>query len=118
MFGRQFHGYRDYSFEIPLEEMDSTLWSKHQSDMMHIVYPAIAERVAIENGKLVTRLNKRHRARHFKTGDSVMVLHPDMDKSKIHNKWELRTKPTKLSYTSHHNTTQHIIGLISLAYSI
>ena len=90
MFGRQFHGYRDYSFEVPLEEMDSTLWSKHQSDMMHIVYPAIAERVAIENGKLVTRLDKRHRARHFKTGDSVMVLHPDMDKNKIHNKFEPR----------------------------
>jgi transposase InsO family protein len=90
MFGRQFHPYRDYSSDAPLDVMDTTLWSKHQSDMMHIVYPAIAERVAIQNGKLVARLDKRHRARDFKTGDSVMVLHPDMDKNKIHNKFQPR----------------------------
>ena len=42
--------------------------------MTHIVYPAVAERVAIENGMLLARLDERHHARHLKTGDSAMVL--------------------------------------------
>jgi hypothetical protein len=90
MFGRKFHPYRDYTSDKPLDQMEETLWSQHQSDMMHIVYPSIAERVAAQKGKLVARLNKRNRSRDFKTGDIVMLLNPKADFNQPTGKFQPR----------------------------
>ena len=73
MFGRRFNGVNDYSTTQPLEVMNETEWSRIQDKMISIIYPSIAERVALQKGLLKDRMDRRPRAKNFKKGDIVML---------------------------------------------
>jgi hypothetical protein len=77
MFGRRFNGVHDYSHTAPLETMNETEWSKIQDQMISIIYPSIAERVALQKGLLKDRMDRRVRAPAFKKGDIVMLKRPE-----------------------------------------
>ena len=73
MFGRRFNPYKDYSSDASLDTMSETEWARLQDQMMAVVYPSIAERVAIQKGIMVNRMNKRQRAHNYRKGDVVML---------------------------------------------
>jgi transposase InsO family protein len=73
MFGRRFNPYQDYSSSAPLETMNETDWASLQDQMIAVVYPAVAERVALQKGTMVQRLDRRTRAVNYRKGDIVML---------------------------------------------
>jgi transposase InsO family protein len=73
MFGRRFNGVNDYSHDSPLEVMNETEWARVQDRMISIIYPTVAERVALQKDLLKKRMDKRQRAVNFKKGDIVML---------------------------------------------
>lgn len=73
MFSRRFNGVNDYSHDTPLEIMNEIEWSRVQDRMISIIYPAVAERVAMQKNLLKHRMDKRQRAVNFKKGDIVML---------------------------------------------
>jgi transposase InsO family protein len=73
MFGRRFNGVHDYTTTQPLEVMNETEWSQTQDKMISIIYPSVAERVALQKGLLKDRMDRRPRAVNFKKGDIVML---------------------------------------------
>jgi RNase H-like domain found in reverse transcriptase/Chromo (CHRromatin Organisation MOdifier) domain/Reverse transcriptase (RNA-dependent DNA polymerase)/Integrase zinc binding domain/Integrase core domain len=73
MFGRRFNGVNDYSTTQSLETMTETKWSQLQDKMISIIYPAVAERVALQKHLLKQRMDQRPRAAPFKKGDIVML---------------------------------------------
>ncbi len=77
MFGRRFNPYQDYSTSAPLETMAETEWAQLQDRMIAVIYPSIAERVALQKLSLKKRLDKRHRAVKYKKGDIVMLRRPE-----------------------------------------
>ena len=72
MFGRKFNPYQDYSSAAPLDIMNETEWAAQQDRMISVVYPSIAERVSVQKGKMIARLNKRNPSR-LRKGDIVML---------------------------------------------
>ena len=78
MFGRKFHPYQDYSSAAPLDIMNESEWTAQQDRMLSVVYPAIAERVSVQKGKMVSRLNKRNPS-HLRKGDIVMLRRPEAE---------------------------------------
>lgn len=77
MFGRRFNPYQDYSSSAPLETMNETEWARIQDQMIAIVYPSVAERVALQKGIMAKRMDKRPRAVNFRKGDIVMLKRPE-----------------------------------------
>jgi transposase InsO family protein len=73
MFGRRFNPYKDYSSTAPLETMHETEWARVQDQMMAVVYPSIAERVALQKTFMAKRMNRRTRAINYRKGDIVML---------------------------------------------
>ena len=73
MFGRRFNPYKDYSTDAPLETMSETDWARLQDQMISVVFPSIAERVAVQKDIMVNRMNKRQRAHNYRKGDVVML---------------------------------------------
>jgi transposase InsO family protein len=73
MFGRRFNPYKDYSSTDPLDTMHETEWARIQDQMMNVVYPSIAERVALQKTIMATRMNRRTRAINYRKGDIVML---------------------------------------------
>jgi len=53
--------------------MNETEWARVQHRMISIIYPAVAERVALQKNLLKKRMDKRQRAVNFKKGDIVML---------------------------------------------
>ena len=105
MFGRKFHPYRDYQSDVPLQRMTESEWSKQHDRMLNIVYPSVAERVAIQKGKMVARLNKRYPAPPLRTGDIVMLLQPSTDLKESTGKFEPRyTGPYQIASKSRGGT--------------
>lgn len=73
MFGRRMNAYGDYSdAQIP-ETLREEQWAKLVDQMVNIIYPSVAERVATQKALMVTRLDKRVKAHDFKKGDLVML---------------------------------------------
>ena len=87
MFGRKFNPYQDYSSSAPLDVMNESDWTAHQDRMISIVYPSIAERVSVQKGKMVSRLNKRNPAR-FRKGDIVMLRRTEAETGSPVGKFE------------------------------
>ena len=87
MFGRKYNPYQDYSSDVPLELMNETELTEQHDRMMSIVYPAIAERVSIQKGKMIARLNKRTPA-HFRKGDIVMLRRTEAESGSPIEKFE------------------------------
>ena len=77
MFGRRFNGVTDYSHSNPLETMNEIEWAKTQDKMISIIFPSVAERVALQKDLLKQRMDKRHRAVNYKKGDIVMLKRPE-----------------------------------------
>ncbi len=76
MFGRRWNPFKDYSsteIQTPLSETELVDFNRR---MMEIIFPALAERVATEKGKLIGRMKKRPKG-EFKKGDVVMALRPE-----------------------------------------
>jgi transposase InsO family protein len=73
MFGRRFNPYQDYSSTLPLEKMHETEWSRLQDQMISVIYPSIAERVALQKRIMTQRMNRRTRSVNFRKGDIVML---------------------------------------------
>jgi hypothetical protein len=100
MFGRKFNPYQDYSSAAPLDTMNETEWTAQQDRMLSVVYPAIAERVSVQKGKMVTRLNKRNPSR-LRKGDIVMLRRPDAETGSPVGKFEPQyTGPYQISSIS------------------
>ena len=77
MFGRRFNGVKDYSYDAPLEVMNETEWAQVQDRMIALIYPSVAERVALQKNLLKQRMDKRQRAVNFRKGDIVMLKRPE-----------------------------------------
>ena len=72
MFGRKFNPFNDYTSSQPLEAISELEWSKLQDRMMDVVYPAIADRIAVYKESMVSRLRSRPSI-SFRKGDIVML---------------------------------------------
>jgi hypothetical protein len=100
MFGRKFNNYQDYSSAAPLEVMNEQEWAAQQDRMLSIVYPSIAERVSVQKGKMVARLNKRVPS-HLKKGDIVMLRRNEAESGAPIGKFEAQyTGPYQIASTS------------------
>lgn len=100
MFGRKFNPYQDYKSDAPLELMNETEWAAQQDRMLSIVYPSIAERVSIQKGKMIARLNKRNPA-NFRKGDIVMLRRTEAESGSPIGKFEPQyTGPYQIASTS------------------
>ncbi len=73
MFGRRFNPYKDYSSTAPLETMHETEWARIQDQMMSVVYPSIAERMALQKTLMAKRMDRRTRSINYRKGDIVML---------------------------------------------
>lgn len=73
MFGRKFNPYQDYTSTAPLDTLAETEWARRQDQMIAVIYPSIAERVAAQKVQMKRRLDKRQRAVNFRKGDVVML---------------------------------------------
>ena len=87
MFGRKFHPYQDYSSAAPLDMMNELEWATQQDRMIAVVYPSIAERVSVQKGKMIARLNKRNPSR-LRKGDIVMLRRPEAETGNPVGKFE------------------------------
>ena len=100
MFGRKFNPYQDYSSAAPLGVITESDWAKQQDRMMSVVYPSIAERIAVQKGKMVARLNKRDPS-HFRKADIVMLRRPEAETRQPVGKFEAQyTGPYQISNIS------------------
>ena len=100
MFGRKFNPYQDYKSDAPLELMNGTEWAAQQDRMLSIVYPSIAERVSVQKGKMIARLNKRTPA-NFRKGDIVMLRRTEVESGSPVGKFEPQyTGPYQIASTS------------------
>jgi hypothetical protein len=100
MFGRKFNVYQDYSSSAPLEVMNEQDWATQQDRMLSIVYPSIAERVSVQKGKMVARLNKRTPS-HLKKGDIVMLRRNEAESGSPVGKFEAQyTGPYQIASVS------------------
>lgn len=100
MFGRKYNPYQDYSSDAPLELMNETKLAEQHDRMMSVVYPAIAERVSVQKGKMIARLNKRTPA-HFRKGDIVMLRRTEAESGSPIGKFEPQyTGPYQIASTS------------------
>ena len=88
MFGRRFHPFRDYSSDAPLDSIDERELAALHDRMIEIVHPSVAERVAAQKERLVSRLDKRPRAHAFTKGTIVMLRKTNPDGSNITGKFE------------------------------
>ena len=100
MFGRKFNPYQDYSSAAPLDIMNETEWAAQQDRMISVVYPSIAERVSVQKGKMITRLNKRNPSR-LRKGDIVMLRrHQDETGTPVHKFEAKYTGPYQIASIS------------------
>ena len=100
MFGRKFNPYQDYSSAAPLDIMNETEWAAQQDRMMSVVYPSIAERVSVQKGKMIARLNKRNPSR-LRKGDIVMLRrHQDETGTPVHKFEAKYTGPYQIASIS------------------
>jgi transposase InsO family protein len=100
MFGRKFNPYQDYSSAAALDIMNETEWAAQQDRMMSVVYPSIAERVSVQKGKMIARLNKRNPSR-LRKGDIVMLRrHQDETGTPVHKFEAKYTGPYQIASIS------------------
>jgi transposase InsO family protein len=88
MFGRKFNPYKDYSSDAPLDTMNELDWAAQQDRMLSVVYPSIAERVSIQKGKMVSRLNKTRTPSRLRKGDIVMLRRTEAETGSPVGKFE------------------------------